>query len=345
MSFPNSRSKKSSMPNQGSEHLIETSISDFKPLSVKSQKYKNIQGKYVDSISKVGDASIIKRFDRTPYPEKPTDVVCPHFLELKWGYGCPFNCAWCYLQGTFRFLKTKTQPVEKDRTIIRRALLSFFNVESPPEMLNTGELADSLMGEKSDSFSKFIIPIFEKQRKHKVLFLTKSNNVRHLLEIPEHNQAVISFSVNADYVARKWENGAPTVDQRLDAARQLSDAGYEVRLRIDPIVPVPNWENHYRELVDEIFSRFNPERITLGSLRGLQSTINNSRDKSWVEFLSEGSNWGRKVDFATRYENFSKIICYLSDYGYSDVALCKETVQMWDALKMDWRKIKCNCLI
>jgi len=39
------------------------------------------------------------------------------------------------------------------------------------EVLNTGEIADSLMNETGDkSFSKFIIPLFEKQDRHKVLF-------------------------------------------------------------------------------------------------------------------------------------------------------------------------------
>ena len=89
---------------------------------------------------------------------------------------------------------------------------------------------------------------------------------------------------------------------------------------------------------------FIPARITLGSLRGLQSTINNSRDKSWVEYLGERSNWGRKIAFRARFETFSYIINYLSDEGYQDIGLCKETVEMWDALGMNWKNIKCNCI-
>ncbi|MHC1597924.1 MAG: SPL family radical SAM protein [Methermicoccaceae archaeon] len=333
------------MNNQKPSYGKEELISDFKPLSVEFKTYKDLKGEGIRCVSKVGDGSIIKRFDKTPFPVKPTDVVCPHFLELKWAYGCPFKCAWCYLQGTFRFLKTRTDPVVKDRERIRRAVLSFFNSSSPPEMLNTGEIADSLMAENGEPFSKFIVPLFEKQRRHKVLFLSKSSNVRHLLEIPEHNQTVLSFSVNADSVARRWEKGAPSVADRLEAAKRASEAGYEVRLRIDPIVPVVGWEEHYKELVDDILARFTPERITLGSLRGLQSTINNARDTSWVEYLSERSNWGRKVGFETRLVNFSTIIDHLSDYGYENVALCKETIEMWAALGLDWRKIRCNCLL
>jgi spore photoproduct lyase len=151
--------------------------------------------------------------------------------------------------------------------------------------------------------------------------------------------------LNADEVARRWERGAPPVTRRIKAARELTKAGYEVRMRIDPIVPIPDWEKHYTSLVDQIFTSFTPERITLGSLRGLQSTINGSTDKSWVEYLDENSNWGKKVDFKTRYETYAAIISQLKQsYQYSNVALCKETVAMWAKLGMDYREIKCNCV-
>ncbi len=70
---------------------------------VKKDIYKTLDGTEKNLVSRVGDGSIIKRFKKTPLPKKPKDVVCPHFLELKWANGCYFDCAWCYLQGTYRF--------------------------------------------------------------------------------------------------------------------------------------------------------------------------------------------------------------------------------------------------
>jgi spore photoproduct lyase len=215
-----------------------------------------------------------------------------------------------------------------------------------PEILNTGEIADSLMGEGlSPPFSRFIIPMFEEQNRHKVLFVTKSDNIKRLLEISPHNQVIVSFSLNADEVAKKWENGAPSVERRIEAGRKLSEAGYEVRIRIDPMVPVLEWKNKYIELVEQIFSNFIPSRITLGSLRGLQTTINGSTDKSWLEYLKENSNWGKKLDFRTRHDMYAVLIDLLKkNYNYSNIALCKETVAMWGSLGMDYKKIQCNCV-
>ena len=297
-------------------------------------------------IQKIRDGSIIKRFCKTPPPYKSTDVICPHFLELKWAYGCPYDCSWCYLKGTFRFRPEGIKPVIKDYRKIELHVKEFLGKVSTPEILNAGEIADSLMGENgSIPFSKFIIPIFETQMNHKILFVTKSKNVKNLLEIESHNKAIISFSLNALRVAKKWEKRAPKVIDRIEAAKKVNQSGYETRIRIDPMVPVTDWKKHYTDLIDLIFSNFIPDRITLGSLRGLQSTINGTNDTSWVRYLSEGSNWGKKIEFNARYWMYLTIKNYLKEkYNYKKVSLCKETKMMWEKLKMDYRKIRCNCV-
>jgi spore photoproduct lyase len=233
----------------------------------------------------------------------------------------------------------------KDYEKIELHTKAFLEEVKTPEILNTGEIADSLMHENSgEPFSKFIIPMFEKQNFHKVLFLTKSTDVKNLLKMEPHNQAIISFSLNATPVAKRWEK-APPILKRIEAAKKIYKAGYEVRIRIDPMVPIDGWKESYLQLVDLIFENLSPERITLGSLRGLQGTINGCSDKSWVKYLTESSNWGKKIDFQTRLAMYSEVINYLkSKYNYEKVALCKETIRMWNSLKMNYQQIKCNCV-
>lgn len=318
--------------------------------SVKYKEYVDLNGKRKTLVQQVGSGSIIKRFDKTPPPNHPQDVICPHFLELKWAYGCPYRCAWCYLQGTLRLLPTKTKPIVKSYRKLKYHVQRFFdetvNNEYPPELLNSGEIADSLMWENSGSpFSKFVASVFDAQTKHKVLFLSKSDEVDNIIRLGT-DRIIPSFTLNSYLAASKWEHGAPSVKNRIEAAEKLFNVGYPVRIRIDPLVPIVAWKEEYLTLLDDILSRFEPKRITLGSLRGLQSTINNAQDKSWVEYLSEYSNWGKKVDFETRYLIYSKIVNYLKeDHNYGNVALCKETREMWSKLSMSYRKIKCNCIL
>jgi spore photoproduct lyase len=299
-------------------------------------------------IKQVGNGSIIKRFEMTPTPQTPGDIACPHFLELKWALGCHFDCAWCYLRGSLRHYPRGKRFTLKPYAKIKSHVMQLFRALSyEKDVLNAGEVADSLAGEHlNPPFTKFIIPLFEKQNKYKLLLLTKSTNVNNLLEINSHNQIIVSFSLNADPIARRWEK-APSVDARIQAAKKVFDAGYETRIRIDPIVPYPKgeWQRHYKTLIDQVFSQLFPERITLGSLRGLQSTINEAEDKSWVEFLKEPSKWGKRIPFKQRRETFRMILDYLeSKYDYSNVALCKEPIMMWESLEMNWRTCRCNCV-
>lgn len=314
--------------------------------------YKTLDGHIENRISKVLDGSIITLFDKTPVPQSDNDVVCPHFLELKWANGCKFNCAWCFLQGTYRFHPEwkNGEPNIKDYKVIEQHIKKFIELNTTnQEILNSGELADSLLNENCDyPFSQFIVDVldkYDKEKKYRILFLTKSNQVNNIVKMKRSDRIVMAFSLNADAVAKKWEK-APSIKQRIAAAKKVFDAGYDTRVRIDPMVPIEDWEMHYFKLVDDIFANFIPERITIGSLRGLQATINNSKDRTWVDYLSEKSNWGKKIDVSTRYKMYSTIIGYISkEYNYDNVALCKETVELWDKLKLDYSKIRCNCML
>lgn len=328
-----------------SDFILENTPKTLLKTNIHYKEYKLLDGTKRELVSRVSDGSIIVRFDKTPTPKKSTDIVCPHFLELKWAYGCPYDCAWCYLKGTFRFRPNGISPVIKPYEKTKLHVERFLKEVEEPEILNTGEIADSLMHENTENpFSKFIIPIFERQNKHKVLFLTKSNQINNLLEIAPCNQVIISFSINAIPVSERWEK-APHVLKRIEAAKELSNAGYEVRIRIDPMVPINNWEEHYLELLKILFNNLKPERITLGSLRGLQSTINGCTDKTWVRYLKETSNWGKKIDFKTRHLMYSVLIDELQvTYAFDKIALCKETIKMWNNLNMDYKNIQCNCI-
>jgi|GEM_PF-932198 len=304
------------------------------------------------------------------FTKTPEDIVCPHFWEFVWATGCAFRpvCSWCYLQGTFR---GNMQPRFFDKEELEKQVEVWFegietlshqlNKKSViPQILDTGELADSFMGEEywkekyGIPFSQWIMGLIQQQGKHKVLFLTKSDKVEHLLDL-NPKQTIVSFSLNAEPVAKKWEEGASKVApivNRIEKAGQLQKVGYEVRIRIDPMVPILNWEEEYKHLVDDIFLKLVPERITIGSLRGLESTIRLCHDRSWVKYLAKDeTGWGRKIADRQRFEMYSTMIDYITNnYNYNKIAFCKETEDMWIKLGLNpgtypqWSNCNCNCV-
>jgi len=314
----------------------------------------DLTGKLGCSIIKVGDGSVIERFMHTRIPPiNHEDIVCPHFLELKWAYGCPFNCSYCYLQGTLRLLPTNKKPMIKEERKVKRHLLAFLKAPlEKPEILNTGELCDSLMYVKTKlSITKNIVPFFEDKnlnsKGHKILIVTKSDEVEELLRFHEIQHVIVSFSINTPKISKKWEKGAASSLSRVRAAKSLFEAGFEVRIRIDPIIPYPrtSWIEHYFSLIDKIFDLLWPSRITLGSLRGLSTTIRKTNDKSWLKYLEEPSRWGYRPSYKIRYKAYRTLIDYINrEYGFAEIALCKEPVRMWQNLEIDWKICRCNCV-
>ncbi|MCL0093244.1 hypothetical protein M1N92_06335 [Dehalococcoidia bacterium] len=208
-----------------------------------------------------------------------------------------------------------------------------------PSIFNSGELADSLM---KPPIMEQIVDKFEEQTKHKLLLLTKSANIGFLLKKPR-KQTIVSFSINAPEAWRRWEHKTSPPERRIEAAKTLSEAGYEVRVRIDPIFPIEGWERHYGQLIDFLFSRFWPEQITLGMPRGLQKTLMFSKDLSWAEGMTEKTGWGKKFPEPLRKEVYSFLLAKLVDLGFDKgkIALCKETITLSRELQMGRR---CNCV-
>ena len=286
---------------------------------------------------------IVVYFDKTPL-----DIVCPHFWELRWAFGCPFDCAYCYLQGTGRGDKhPRYRPLLKVTKAVKRAFNDQYFI-THPVIFNSGELSDSLMNPTN---MKQIADLFETQTRHKLLLLSKSHVVQWLID-KSLKQTICSFSINAEEICKRWEKGACSSEQRINAAKQLVEAGYEVRLRIDPIFPIENWRGHYENLLYSIFSTLpsDPDRITLGTPRGLAKTLMFTKDKSWeaIAFTDnpERTSWGKKAPRSTRREIYQFFHDKLASMGFdkSDIAICKETRSMWNELGMEPKNCRCNCI-
>jgi len=279
-----------------------------------------------------------------PFHKTPPTIGCGMFWELRWAYGCPLDCSYCYLRGTTRG-RMKPQYVKIEHTL--SALDEAFMKISAPTIFNAGELSDGLMNPK---MMTQIVNKFEKQNKHKIYLLTKfgARNIQFLLD-KFRKQVICAWSINAPAVAKLWEKSAPPPEERIEAARLVSKVGYDTRIRIDPIFPIADWRSHYEFLIGRILSNLTPNKIILGTPRGLWKTIKYAKkagvDMSWAQFFKEDSGWGKKLAFEQRKETYQFLYDKLSSAGYplSRVSICKETVEMWNGLGLHYLPRVCNC--
>jgi spore photoproduct lyase len=277
---------------------------------------------------------------------------CAKFHKLTTYNNCNFWCEYCYLYLTFRNMPISTHFVNYDKMF--REIVSFDKTNIPDmlRVLNLGELCDPLAVEDITGFSEEVIPFVAKEtRRTKLLFLTKSDNIDSLLNLEHGGRSIMSFSVNTDKVYQQLEHRTASPEARLKAAKKLQQAGYEIRLRIDPVILYSTWEKDYAYLVEKIFTYIKPERITIGEYRpskGLASHIGSRFPESSLLKIHSGLiNDGSKLRYPDehRLTMFRVIIDAIKKHDKMvKIALCKEDTKIWKNLAMHLNGLQCNCL-
>jgi spore photoproduct lyase len=290
-------------------------------------------------------------------PGEDSQIVCFRFWQLVVAGGCPYRCAYCFLQTVpwFRFHPDELYGLVYTNVEDMVAEIKEWLADSTPKMMIAGELQDGLVFDAAykkvtgKPLTHLIIPLFAAQKRHRLIFLTKSTQIQHALELPPTQQVVFSWSVNAEEVAAKWEHGTPLPLERFAAAEKMKKAGWPIRFRLDPMIPYPDWKRGYGEAIKRINS-LSPEMVTIGALRAtsyrsLRSAAkSNGRDDSIFDYLTEEkdpSGFKYRIPFETQVEMFRFAIGRLKNGVVP--ALCKEDKALWKALGLKFNG--CHCLL
>ena len=277
---------------------------------------------------------------------------CAKFYKLTAYNNCNFWCEYCYLYLTFRTQPVSTHFINYEKLYDEIVKFDRSRIPKSLRVLNLGELGDPLAVDYITGFAKQIIPFMpEHAPRTRLLFLTKSDCVDEILGLDHGAQSIISFSVNTDKVFEQLEHRTASPESRLAAAAKVQKAGYEVRLRIDPVIFYSSWEKDYISLVDKIFQFVQPTRITIGEYRpsnGLANHISSRfPDSPLLRINKSLVKEGRKLRYPrnVRIKMFKTIIEAIRRCGSDvDIALCKEQPQIWKAVGLDMKGLKCNCL-
>jgi DNA repair photolyase len=295
----------------------------------------------------------------------------PRWWDLGIGSGaCGLGCRACFLMLTFRAMRDPMrhvlyENVEDFPPVVEQWLSSVDRRRQ--DTLGVGiDRSDSLLYEGVTGHVRRLAPLFAdpalNRQGNKLILLTKSANTHYLADIPpgQRGPVVVSFSLNPEIVADawegKWDDGVritPVIARRLEAARYAQDLGYEVRVRIDPILTVPNWEEHYANFVAQVkaagimFTYW-----TLGSYREKNSQLDGWRGRwglpamEWQpedgELVREGTH--RHLPEARRIEIYATVRDLIQrEFPRARVSLCKETHSIRRALRLC--NADCNCLV
>jgi spore photoproduct lyase len=291
-------------------------------------------------------------------PGEDSEIVCFKFWQLVPAMGCPYRCSYCFLQTVpyFRFNPDALYGLVYKNVDDMVDEVDDWLADPIPKMMIVGELQDGLVFDRAYAkvtgkpLTHWVIPHFAAQHRHRLIFLTKSVEIRAALELPPTPQVVFSWSVNAEWVGRTWEVGTPPPSKRLEAARRMKDAGWPIRFRLDPMVPYPGWREGYRQAIDQI-NTLEPQMVTIGALRATsgrslrRAAQTNHRDASIFDYLTEEkdpSGFKYRIDPALQLEMFRFALHHLAN-GSAIPALCKEDRSLWEQLGLKFQG--CHCLL
>lgn len=196
-------------------------------------------------------------------------AVCQNFGHRHFYYtscliNCLYDCEYCFLQGMASSAN----------------LLAFVNIEDffdeaaqnleDNSYLTLSYDSDILAFENivpyTHSWMKFAIehPHIEFEVR------TKSANTEAIADIIPPPNGILAWTLSPENVIQRYEKKTPNLQSRISAIKRAIKEGWKVRLCFDPVIRIPDWQNIYKSLIEEVFSNISATKIqdvSIGSFR------------------------------------------------------------------------------
>lgn len=96
-----------------------------------------------------------------------------------------------------------------------------------------------------------------------VIIHTKTWNTSWMTDLDHRGNTIIVWSISGRDQSRLLEPVTGTTEQRVEAARVAQEAGYQIRYKFKPIIPVKDWRADAEHAVKLLFERTDPDVISL----------------------------------------------------------------------------------
>lgn len=170
---------------------------------------------------------------------------------------CPGKCEYCYLL-TNLGKKPYVRVYVNVEEILDRAQ-TYISEHLPRETIFEGAAtSDPIPVERYTGALKQAIEFFGRQSHARFRFVTKFTDVDSLLDAKHNGHTRFRFSLNTDYVIKKFEHSTPSMSQRAVAAGKVARAGFPLGFLIAPIIIYDGWQNDYGQLFEELNEVLDP---------------------------------------------------------------------------------------
>lgn len=203
---------------------------------------------------------------------------CCNLLTLDAVQSCGFDCSYCSIQSFYNEDKIGFD------VNFKKNLENIFLDPNQTYHIGTGQSSDSLMWGNKEGILDALFEFAKKWPNVILEFKTKSNNIKYFLENDVPKNIICTWSLNTPTIIENEEHLAASLDQRIEAAKKVSEKGVLVGFHFHPIVHYENYLEEYEEVYKTLINTFDPKKVALvsmGTLTFIKPVINKIRSRNF----------------------------------------------------------------
>ena len=290
---------------------------------------------------------------RGPASPRPGGTICQSAWEMHSIAGCPYMCDYCSSLSEVIVIGLN---VEDFMTHMDEW------VASCPEqtLFKWDNASDTLCFEPEFGATRPLIEYFaRKEGKYFLLYAGKCADVDWLLDLDHRGKTIMAFSLSGPTQSTQIEKNSNTTAERIEAMAKCEAAGYIPRARFAPIVPVRNWRDENRSMIQDLFAKCTPDILSIDTIQRM-SAMQAHRcmdlslwDPTFVEAMDAAAEeMGGKTYGPLPYHKRLEVYHFIIDEVRREcpgipIGLCLESYEMWQELEpvlgMRADHYLCNC--
>ena len=181
---------------------------------------------------------------------------------------CIYDCRYCFLQGMYQSAHYVVFVNYED--FIDAITDKICSAGDAPVHFFSGYDCDSLALDPVTGFVNEFLPVFRAHPGALLELRTKSTQIRSLLAQEPMPNCIIAYSFTPAEIASAIEHKTPPVSKRLPALQRLQAHGWQIGLRIDPLIYQEGVKEQYERLFEQVFRYVDTgllHSVSLGSFR------------------------------------------------------------------------------
>ncbi len=242
----------------------------------------------------------------------------PNFYYNALILNCIYNCDYCYLQGMYPsgniVLFVNSVPYfQAVEDVIETKGSVYLCLSYDTDLLAFENLIPNCRRwiEWSESHATALLEI-----------RTKSTNFSAIADLKVNPNIILAWTLSPEAIIIRYEGKTPSLTARLSSVNEAIEAGWSVRICIDPILNVNRWQDLYSQLIKKIADTIDIGKVkdfSLGVFRMNHEYLDNIRkmrqdsDILYFPFEHHNGSVSYSHDLKSRMTHFVKnLILYYS---------------------------------